>query len=162
VLELILLSRILEKVCSSTEEILDEVERKPSENQNSVFEDEYDSLEDRSPESLRECEKILLLLKKNMISLREAIDQWEVRESSQGRERPRWTRRDEQKYRKSIKQKHAVFEGHVRDVRTKEIHIEFLLGRVTSAQIQEITAGSREHYPFHLRHCLLPANRISR
>jgi hypothetical protein len=134
VLELILLSRILEKVCSSTEEILDEVERKPSENQNSVFEDEYDRLEDRSPESLRECEKILLLLKKNMISLREVIEQWEIRESSQGRERPRWTRRDEQKYRKSIKQKRAVFEGHVRDVRTKEIHIEFLLGRVTSAQ----------------------------
>ncbi|KAJ0425664.1 hypothetical protein BJY00DRAFT_274692 [Aspergillus carlsbadensis] len=134
VLELILLSRILEKVCSSTEEILDEVERKPSESQNSVFEDEYDSLEDRSPESLRECERILLLLKKNMISLREVIDQWDVRESSQGRERPRWTRRDEQKYRKSIKQKRAVFEGHVRDVRTKEIHIEFLLGRVTSAQ----------------------------
>jgi hypothetical protein len=99
VLELILLSRILEKVCSSTEEILDEVERKPSENRNSVFEDEYYSLEDRSPESLRECERILLLLKKNMISLREVIDQWDVRESSQGRERPRWTRRDEQKYR---------------------------------------------------------------
>ncbi|KAL3459114.1 hypothetical protein BJX64DRAFT_301544 [Aspergillus heterothallicus] len=134
VLELILLSRILEKVCTSTEEILDEVERKPSEQQKSVFDDEYDSLEDRSPESLRECERILLFLKKNMIGLREVIDQWDVRESSQGRERPRWTRRDEQKYRKSIKQKRAVLEGHVRDVRTKEIHIEFLLGRVTSAQ----------------------------
>ncbi|KAL6228932.1 hypothetical protein BDW75DRAFT_250361 [Aspergillus navahoensis] len=134
VLELILLSRVLEKVCTSTEEILDEVERKPSENRPSTLEDEYDSLEDRSPESLRECERILLLLKKNMISLREVIDQWDVRESSQGRERPRWTRRDEQKYRKSIKQKRAVLEGHVRDVRTKEIHIEFLLGRVTSAQ----------------------------
>ncbi|KAL5001705.1 hypothetical protein BDV10DRAFT_182269 [Aspergillus recurvatus] len=134
VLELILLSRVLEKVCTSTEEILDEVERNPSKNQHSILEDEYDSLEDRSPESLRECERILLLLKKNIISLREVIDQWDVRESSQGKERPRWTRRDEQKYRKSIKQKRAVLEGHVRDVRTKEIHIEFLLGRVTSAQ----------------------------
>ncbi|KAL4745263.1 hypothetical protein BDW72DRAFT_186913 [Aspergillus terricola var. indicus] len=134
VLELILLSRVLEKVCTSTEEILDEVEREPSETQHSLLEDRYDSLEDRSPENLRECERILLLLKKNMISLREVIDQWDVRESSQGRERPRWTRRDEQKYRKSIKQKRALLEGHVRDVRTKEIHIEFLLGRVTSAQ----------------------------
>ncbi|KAL3470801.1 hypothetical protein BJX99DRAFT_250929 [Aspergillus californicus] len=134
VLELILLSRILEKVCTSSEEILDEVERKPNDNQNSVFQDEYDSLEDRSPVSLQECERILLLLKKNMISLREVIDQWDVRESSQGRECPRWTRPDEQKYRKSIKQKQAVFEGHVRDVRAKEIHIEFLLTRVTSTQ----------------------------
>ncbi|KAL2803431.1 hypothetical protein BJX63DRAFT_68277 [Aspergillus granulosus] len=134
VLELILLSRILEKVCTSTGEILDEVEGKPSQKRGSIFDDRYDSLEDRSPESLQECERILLLLKKNMIGLREVIDQWDVRESSQGRERPRWTRRDEQKYRKSIKQKRAVFEGHVRDVRAKEIHIEFLLGRVTSAQ----------------------------
>ncbi|KAL5044999.1 hypothetical protein BDW71DRAFT_208860 [Aspergillus fruticulosus] len=134
VLELILLSRVLERVCKSTEEILDEVEREPSENRHSILEDEYDSLEDRSPESLRECERILLLLKKNMSSLREVIDQWDVRESSQGRERPRWTRRDEQKYRKSIKQKRAVLEGHVRDVRTKELHIEFLLNRVTGAQ----------------------------
>ncbi|CBF74942.1 predicted protein [Aspergillus nidulans FGSC A4] len=134
VLELILLSRALEKVCMNTEEILEEVEREPRENQYSPLDDQYDSFEDRSPENLRECERILLLLKRNMISLREVIDQWDMRESSQGRERPRWTRRDEQKYRKSVKQKRAQLEGHVRDVRTKEIHIEFLLGRVTSAQ----------------------------
>ncbi|KAL4765786.1 uncharacterized protein BDW70DRAFT_167587 [Aspergillus foveolatus] len=134
VLELILLSRALAKVCTNTEEILEEVEREPRENQYSPLDDQYDSFEDRSPENLRECERILLLLKRNMISLREVIDQWDVRESSQGRERPRWTRRDEQKYRKSVKQKRAQLEGHVRDVRTKEIHIEFLLGRVTSAQ----------------------------
>jgi hypothetical protein len=134
VLELILLSRVLGKVCTSTEEILEEVEREPRENQYSPLDDQYDSFEDRSPENLRECERILLVLKKNMISLREVIDQWDVRESSQGRERPRWTRRDEQKYRKSIKRKRALLEGHVRDVRTKEMHVEFLLSRVTSAQ----------------------------
>lgn len=134
VLELILLSRALAKVCTNTEEILEEVEREPRENQYSPLDDQYDSFEDRSPENLRECERILLLLKRNMISLREVIDQWDMRESSQGRERPRWTRRDEQKYRKSVKQKRAQLEGRVRDVRTKEIHIEFLLGRVTSAQ----------------------------
>ncbi|KAL4908417.1 hypothetical protein BDW74DRAFT_188455 [Aspergillus multicolor] len=134
VLELIILSRILQKVCTSTEEILREVESKPSPKHESGYEDAYDNLEDRSPENLRECERVLLLLKKNLISLREVIDQWNVRESSQGRERPRWTRRDEQKYRKPIKQRRAALEGHVRDVRAKEIHIEFLLGRVTSAQ----------------------------
>ncbi|KAL2822169.1 hypothetical protein BDW59DRAFT_149732 [Aspergillus cavernicola] len=100
VLELVLLSRILEKVRASTENILDEVERKPNEKQNSIFEDVYDSLEDRSSESVCECERILLLLKMNLISMREAIDQWDIRESSRGREQLRWTRLDEQKYRK--------------------------------------------------------------
>ncbi|KAL4870542.1 hypothetical protein BDV12DRAFT_195266 [Aspergillus spectabilis] len=101
VLELVLLSRILEKVCASLEDILGEVEGTPNEKQNSVFESAYDSLEDRSSENLQEWERILLDLKKGLISLREVIDQWDMRESSQGRER-------EQKYRKSIKQKRAA------------------------------------------------------
>ncbi|KAL4820356.1 hypothetical protein BDW67DRAFT_172599 [Aspergillus spinulosporus] len=117
VLELILLSRMLKKVCTSSEETLDEVDIEPGENQHSFYQGQ-----------------ILLLLKKNMTSLREIIDRWDMRESSQGRERPRWTRRDEQKYRRSIKKERALLEGHMRDVRTKEIRIEFLLGRVISAQ----------------------------
>ncbi|KAL4736270.1 hypothetical protein BDV11DRAFT_211360 [Aspergillus similis] len=132
VLELILLGRVLEKVCRSTEEILDEVEREPSENQHSFLNDQYNSLEDRSPENLRECERILLLLKKNLIILREVIDKWDVRESSQGRERPRWTRRHEQKYGKSIMQKRALLEAHVRDLRTKEVHIELVQEAIRS------------------------------
>ncbi|KAL4961701.1 uncharacterized protein BDV14DRAFT_203449 [Aspergillus stella-maris] len=134
VLEIILITRILETVCQNTKEILAEVKTTSSQSQNTMFEDKYGRLEERSLKNLLGSERVLLILKGNLASLREVIDQWSVRESTQGRERPRWTRRDDQKYGKTIKQRLALFESQVRDVRTKEIDIEFLLGRVASAQ----------------------------
>ncbi|KAL4948185.1 hypothetical protein BDW69DRAFT_189492 [Aspergillus filifer] len=116
--------RYWRKFAKNTKEIIAEVETNSGQSQNDTFNVSNERLEDKSVKDLQE----------NLASLREVIDQWNVRESTQGRERSRWTLRDDQKYGKTIKQKHVLFESHVRDVRTKEIDVEFLLGRVDSAQ----------------------------
>ncbi|EAW07051.1 uncharacterized protein ACLA_087570 [Aspergillus clavatus NRRL 1] len=135
VLELVLFDRILHTVCTSIDGILRAVEMGPTDKSDAG--DMYfskDSFEDRRPEDLRECFQVLMILKNNLASLHGLIDQWMHRESLQGRERPRWTRNDEQKYRKAIKQNLTSLEAHVRDLNAKDARIEFLITLVNNAQ----------------------------
>ncbi|PWY80762.1 hypothetical protein BO94DRAFT_587506 [Aspergillus sclerotioniger CBS 115572] len=88
----------------------------------------------RKPRELRETFQLLVLLKNNIARLQGLIDQWQRRESSHGRGRPRWTRNDEQKYRQAIKQKMIQCEDHVRAIKAMAARIEFLIVRVTNAQ----------------------------
>lgn len=136
VLELMLMNRILEKVHSSTSIILRRIEQGPRQKTSDAGEKYFskDSFEDRKPGELRECFQLLVILKNNITSLQGLVEQWNNRESSQGRERPRWTRSDEQKYRKSIKQKTAHFEDHNREIKAAGARIEFLIALVTNAQ----------------------------
>ncbi|KAJ5902174.1 hypothetical protein N7495_002702 [Penicillium taxi] len=136
VLELILLNHILAKVCSSTGIILRRIEQGPRLTASDAGEKYFskDSFEDRKPGELRESFQVLVILKNNINSLQGLTEQFNGRESSQGRERPRWTREDEQKYRKAIKQKQAHFEDHVREIKATAARIEFLIALVTSAQ----------------------------
>jgi Mg2+ and Co2+ transporter CorA len=136
VLELMLMNHILEKVYTSTKLILRRIEQGPRQKTSDAGEKYFskDSFEDRKPGELRECFQLLVILKDNIASLQGLIEQWNTRESSQGRERPRWTRSDEQKYRKSIKQKTAQFEDHNREIKAAAARIEFLIALVTNAQ----------------------------
>ncbi|KAJ5976377.1 hypothetical protein N7481_010084 [Penicillium waksmanii] len=136
VLELMLMNCIVEKVYTSTSSILRRIEQGPRQKTSDAGEKYFskDSFEDRKPGELRECFQLLVILKNNITSLQGLIEQWNNRESSQGRERPRWTRSDEQKYRKSIKQKTAQFEDHNREIKAAAARIEFLIALVTNAQ----------------------------
>lgn len=136
VLELILLNHILDKVYSSVRVLLRHIEKGPRLSASDAGEKYFsrDGFEDRMPVELHESFQLLVILKDNITSLHGLIEQWNYRESSQGRERPRWTRNDEQKYRKAIKQRLAHFEGHVRQIKATMAHIEFLIVLVTNAQ----------------------------
>lgn len=141
VLELILFERLLSKVSQSAENIICAIENGPVKNsatkKSAAGEDNiFGNLrfEDRSIENLQEILQILVVLKNNFASILEIIDLWEGRESTHGQERPRWTRNDEQKYRRSIKKHSARQEKHIRDLRNQQARIEFLITLVTSAQ----------------------------
>ncbi|KAJ5116174.1 hypothetical protein N7456_000522 [Penicillium angulare] len=127
VLELILFNSILANVWNSIDVILGKLEL-----QSGIL--SKDSFEDRRPDELLKCFQLLVILKNNIISLQALIEQWNYRESARGQGRPRWTRSDEEKYRKSIDQQLADFEGHIRDIKAMTARIEFLITLVTNAQ----------------------------
>ncbi|PYH88624.1 hypothetical protein BO71DRAFT_403709 [Aspergillus ellipticus CBS 707.79] len=133
---MILFNSILASVGDRTTPILRRIEQgsrwRASEAGEKYF--SKDSFEDRKPSDLRELFQLLVLLKNNIASLQVLIEQWECRESSQGRERPRRTRNDEQKYRKAIKQKVAQFEDHVCVIKSIAGRIEFLITLVNNAE----------------------------
>ena len=134
VLELILFERILSTVRQSTDDIIGAIEK----GKKTDVEEKYPfgslRFEDRSIENLQEILQILIILKNNLASILEIIDLWEDRESIRGQERPRWTRNDEQKYRRTIKRRFALQERCIRDLRNQHARIEFLITLVTSAQ----------------------------
>ena len=136
VLELILFEHILSKVHQSAEEIIDAIGKDATNQTNTGEKPLFGSLhfEGRDMASLRENLEILVVLKKNFASIHEIIDLWEVRESTHGQERPRWTRNDEQKYRRFIKTCSARQERRIRDLRNQHALIDFLITLVTSAQ----------------------------
>ncbi|MCJ1429422.1 hypothetical protein MMC29_007336, partial [Sticta canariensis] len=136
VLELILFGRISSRVRQSADDIIGAIEKGAAKKKDVGEKHPFGSLrfEDRSIESLQEILQILVVLKNNFASFLEIIDLWEHRESTLGQERPRWTRNDEQKYRRSIKRRSALQERCVRDLKNQEARIEFLITLVTSAQ----------------------------
>lgn len=135
ILELILFNRIVEEVCNSLDNILAHIE-KPQASSSDPAERYFskDRFEDRKPEDLRESFQVLVILKNNIASLQSLIEQWFCRESLQGRERPRWTPNDEQKYRKAIKQKQAHLEDLIREIKARNARIEFMITLVTNAE----------------------------
>lgn len=135
ILELLFFNRILQEVCNSLDNILKHIEKPRRSGSNAADQDfSKHRFEDKKPEDLRECFQVLVILKNNITSLQSLIEQWTCRESSQGRERPRWTPNDEQKYRKSIKQKQAHLEGLIREIKARNARIEFMLTLVTNAE----------------------------
>lgn len=136
VLELILFGRILSRVHQSADDIIVAIEKDPSKKFDVGEKHPFGSLrfEDRSIESLQEIFQILVVLRNNFASFLEIIDIWEGRESRRGQERPRWTRNDEQMYRRSLKRCSALQERHVRDLKNQQAKIEFLITLVNSAQ----------------------------
>ncbi|KAJ5721708.1 uncharacterized protein N7483_009642 [Penicillium malachiteum] len=139
VLELCLMSEILERVCYSTETILHCIEHGPESNASMAKKkgEAYfskDSFEDRRPAELRECFQLLVIVKNNVNSLQGLVEQWNYRQNSQGRESTRWTRSNEQKYGDTVKQKMAQFEDHVREIKATASRIDFLIVLVTNAQ----------------------------
>lgn len=144
VLELILFERILSKTCQGSHDIIGAIENgaakktpKKTPKKTAVGEEHpFDSLpfEDRSMGNLQEIFQILFKLRNNLASIFEIIETWEVRESTRGQERPRWTRNDEQKYRQSIKKCCALQERNIRDLKNLQARIGLLITLVTSAQ----------------------------
>lgn len=136
VLELILFGRIMSRVRQSADDIIGAIEKGAAKKIDVGEKHPFGSLrfEDRSIESLQEILQILVVLKNNFASFLEIIDLWEHRESTLGQDRPRWTRNDEQKYRRSIKRRSALQERCVRDLKNQEARIEFLITLVSNAQ----------------------------
>ena len=136
VLELVLFGRIMSTVHQSADDIIGAIEKGAAQKIDVGEKHPFGSLrfEDRSGESLQEIVQILVLLKSDFASFLEIIDLWEHRESTYGQGRPRWTRNDEQKYRRSIKKQSAQQERCVRDLKNQQDRIDFLVTLVTSAQ----------------------------
>lgn len=144
VLELILFERILSKTRQGSHDIIHAIENggakktpKKAPKRTNIGEiHPFDSLpfEDRSMGNLQEIFQILFNLRNNLASIFEIIETWEVRESTRGQERPRWTRSDEQKYRQSIRKCSALQERNIRDLKNLQARIELLITLVTSAQ----------------------------
>lgn len=136
VLELILFNGILSSVTNSMNLLLGELELQPIHHTSDLSERIFskDSFEDRNSDELLKCFQLLLILRNNIISLQGLIEQWNHRESARGRGRPRWTRSDEEKYRKSIDLNLADFESHVREIKATAARIEFLITLVSNAQ----------------------------
>lgn len=138
VLELILMNEILERVRCSTESILHCIEHGPQSSASIAEKGEVyfsrDSFEDRKPVELRECFQLLVITRNNINSLQSLVEQWNYRKRSQGRESPRWSRSNEQKYGDAVKQKTALFEDHVREIKATASRIDFLIVLVTNAQ----------------------------
>lgn len=136
VLELILFSQILENVCHNMSLMLGLMERDPrsstSDNQQTLF--AQGSFKNRKPQELEECFHVLRIFKHNITSLQDLIEEWNHRESSQGRERPRWTRNDEQKYHRDIRIQLNNCEKKVRGVKALSERIDFLINLVNTAQ----------------------------
>lgn len=136
ILELTLFNRILNKVCKSAEEILEAVGRGQTE-EKAGADQIYPSknyFENRSEPNLHECFQILMTLKNNLSDLQRVVLQWKGRESACGKDRPRWTRNDEERYAKHIKRNQAIMESHIMDLTTKEARTEFMMNLVTNSQ----------------------------
>ena len=136
VLELILFERILSKVRKGANDIIGAIEKGAAEKASVEETYLFGNLrfEDRSIKDLQEILQILVVLKNSFASILEIIDLWKDRESTRGQDRPRWTRNDEQKYRRSINRRLAAQERCIRDLRNQHARIEFLIDLVSSAQ----------------------------
>lgn len=132
VLELILLHRILANISQNTQRIINAVEEKSGVGGNDLF--GKSNPEERNIEDLQEVLRVLFTLKNNFASILENIDFWENRESVRGQERPRWTRNDEQKYRRSINRRLALCKRSISELKRQQARIESLIPLVTSIQ----------------------------
>ncbi|OAX80100.1 hypothetical protein ACJ72_05569 [Emergomyces africanus] len=136
ILERILFNRILLMVCASAEEILKAVGSGNSE-ETSGADQIYASknrFENLSESNLHECFQILVTLKNNLSDLQGVVLLWKSRESACGKDRPRWTRNDEERYAKHIKKNDAIMESRIMDLMTKEARAEFMISLVTNSQ----------------------------
>ncbi|RAK71051.1 uncharacterized protein BO72DRAFT_502289 [Aspergillus fijiensis CBS 313.89] len=103
----------------STKEILRRVEQDSRPSASEMSEDLYStmSFKNRKQELLDETFQVLRRVKDSITGVRTLIDDWRQRESSQGRERPRWTRRDEQRHGMLIRKQTNELAKHDREAR---------------------------------------------
>ncbi|CAI7654599.1 unnamed protein product [Penicillium bialowiezense] len=101
VLEPIFLHRILSEVNRSTKDILKEIEDCIDQNKKQLGQNPIDVYFD-SHLKWSELHKILDILKAHLDDMSKNLKDWSSREQDRMAERPRWTSRDEQKYRHSI------------------------------------------------------------
>ncbi|KAJ5658437.1 uncharacterized protein N7484_002086 [Penicillium longicatenatum] len=145
VLELVLFNHLLGNVHRSTKDILNKVEQDPQSSSSEPSEELFSttSFKDKRQELLDEIFQVLRILKDSIEGVRGLIDDWKQRESSQGRERPRWTRSDEQKYRKVIQTQTNELVKHDREINLLLSNIDFLISLVNNekslSQARDVT-----------------------
>ncbi|KAJ5613964.1 hypothetical protein N7528_007618 [Penicillium herquei] len=134
VLELILFNKVLENIHRSAIDILKRVERDPRSSSSDMSEELYSnvSFKDKKQELLDETFQVLRILKDSITGIKDLIEDWKRRESSQGGERPRWTRSDEQKYRKIIQTHENELAKHDREINLLLSRIDFLIALVNN------------------------------
>ncbi|KAJ4419820.1 hypothetical protein N0V82_004755 [Gnomoniopsis sp. IMI 355080] len=102
VLELVLLMRILENVFQNILSITDALRESLSKNASPAQQGEPKSQLDAS--ALQDqCVDTLDELERDLTSTLETLQKWDDRRKSHGEEKPRWTLKDEDKYRKTIR-----------------------------------------------------------
>ncbi|OJK04253.1 hypothetical protein ASPACDRAFT_112700 [Aspergillus aculeatus ATCC 16872] len=134
VLELTLLNNLLVDFHESTKEILRRVEQDSRSSASGMTEELYStmSFKNRKQELLDEAFQVLRRVKDSINGVRTLIDDWRQRESSQGRERPRWTRSDEQKHGKVLRKQTNELAKHDREINGLLSHVDFLISLVNN------------------------------
>ncbi|RAH74731.1 uncharacterized protein BO66DRAFT_387564 [Aspergillus aculeatinus CBS 121060] len=134
VLELSLLNKLLVDFHQSTKEILRRVEQDSRPSASEMSEDLYStmSFKNRKQELLDETFQVLRRVKDSITGVRTLIDDWRQRESSQGRERPRWTRSNEQRHGMLIRKLTNELAKHDREVDVLLSHVDFLIALVNN------------------------------
>ncbi|PYH84397.1 hypothetical protein BO82DRAFT_304496 [Aspergillus uvarum CBS 121591] len=145
VLELTLVNKLLIDFHQSTREILRRVEQDSHSSALGMSEELYStmSFKNRKQELLDETFQVLCRVKDSITGVRTLIDDWKQRESSQGRERPRWTRSDEQKHGQVLRKQTNELAKHDREVNALLSHVDFLISLVnnekTLSQARDVT-----------------------
>lgn len=145
VLELVLFSGILKEIYLSASDILNRVERDEQSSASETSE-ELDSnvnFKNKKQDQLDEIFQILRILRESITGIKDLIEDWKQRESLQGRQRPRWTRSDEQKYRKTIQKQTHEIGKHDREITFVLSRIDFLIALVNNekslSQARDVT-----------------------
>lgn len=135
VLELILFERILSRVRLGAGDIIRAIQN-CARKKIDVGENHLSGrlrFEDLTIAKLQEILQVLVVLRNNFATVLEIVELWKDRESTK-KERARWTRSDEQKYRRPIQKRLALQERCISDLKNQHAKIEFLITLVTSAQ----------------------------
>ncbi|KAF2675989.1 hypothetical protein K458DRAFT_492750 [Lentithecium fluviatile CBS 122367] len=119
VLELILVDRILAEALQSTQEILDEARKELDVNKSNALmsilsSDDYFA----SKAQLQSLQDVLQLIEDELSLLLDTLSKWDTREKDRGHEQPRWTRKDEVRYRGRIRKLQVSTSRQTRQLRT--------------------------------------------
>jgi hypothetical protein len=136
VLELHLFNRMLTELTKSTQEILNEVQQQPGLNSAGMTDftalnsEEYFSSRDQWQKLLR----ILQLAADNLQAVLKEVDKWKTREEDRRAEQPRWTPKDETKYRGVIRKLEATADRQVRGIQSYQEQITNLKDTLTTSR----------------------------
>lgn len=135
VLELYLLQRILKVMVEGSNAILDRSSDELGIKETTLFlslkgvvnRETYTSCQDK----WKEFEHILEAVEDDLSSSLDTLEKWKKREGDRGREKPRWTRNDERKYRGEINKLRAETERQIWEIGSQQKRIHKLRAALT-------------------------------
>ncbi|KAF3767132.1 hypothetical protein M406DRAFT_106463 [Cryphonectria parasitica EP155] len=127
ILEILLLHRILDKFLTSTDDILNKMEKISQANENTGF--RIPTEKTKLPSHVLRLHDVDILEKveNDLTSTLESLERWNNREKDRGQEKPRWTLNDERKYRKRIRELQRLIgqdHSHLRKQREEVLKLQ--------------------------------------
>lgn len=117
VLELRLLGRILDTTVIHARKILREVQKQLDLEENGSLLTQLDRISDlRSTDDWHLFEHLLQMLEENLADTIEILKRWDKRVEVRGKQQPRWTQKDEKKYRDDLTEAQAINDRHSREI----------------------------------------------